>query len=87
LENDEKQDAIIRKIEIIGEAAKRLSPEFQEEYSDIPWRIIKGMRDKLVHDYIDIDLEVVWETSKKNIPELEKKINHLMILLKKSPSD
>jgi len=68
--DEEKQDAIIRKIEVAGEATKRLSNSFREKHPDIPWRAIAGMRDKLIHDYFDVDLETVWETGVNDIPRL-----------------
>lgn len=74
LEDEEKQDAVIRKIEVAGEATKHLSLDFREKYNKIPWRAIAGMRDKLIHDYIDVDLTTVWETATKDIPELLKEI-------------
>lgn len=70
LADEEKQDAIIRKIEIAGEATKRLSPVIREKYTQIPWRAIAGMRDKLIHDYFAVDLDTVWETATKDIPGL-----------------
>lgn len=72
--NREKQYAIIRALEIIEEATKKLSKELKKEYYEIPWRDIAGMRDKLIHDYFGINLELVWETVNNQIPELEKTI-------------
>lgn len=60
--NEMLQDAVIRNIEIIGEATKNISNSFKKTYPEIPWREMSGMRDKLIHDYIGTDLEVVWKT-------------------------
>lgn len=64
------QDAVIRQIQVIGEAAKRLSAELRGSTSDIPWSDIAGMRDKLVHDYMGVDLEAVWDTAIRDVPAL-----------------
>lgn len=77
LQNQEKQDAVIRNIEIAGEATKKLSPELRQQYSEIDWRAIAGMRDKLIHDYFDVDLEIVWVTTKEDIPGLVEKIRYV----------
>jgi uncharacterized protein with HEPN domain len=74
LEDEEKQDAVIRKIEVAGEATKQLGLSFRQQYPDIPWRAIAGMRDKLIHGYIDVDLDTVWETATTDIPALMPKI-------------
>jgi uncharacterized protein with HEPN domain len=59
--NDYKtQDAVIRNIEILGEAAKLLSEESRESYPDIPWKDIAGTRDKLIHDYFGVNIDIVW---------------------------
>jgi len=70
--NEMVQDAVIRNIEIIGEAAKQISNQFIEQYTDIPWKEITGMRDKLIHDYMGVDTEIVWNTVRTDIPILEE---------------
>ena len=68
------QDAVIRQIEIIGEAVKRLSSQFRSSCPDIPWQDIAGMRDKLIHDYFGVDIEKVWITAQDDIPLLKRQI-------------
>ena len=68
------QDAIIRNLEIIGEATKRLSNPLKEQYPDIPWRNIAGLRDVLIHDYMGVDLESVWNVVEKDLPSLKKQL-------------
>jgi uncharacterized protein with HEPN domain len=72
------QDAVIRQIEIIGEATKRISEKTRIEYQDIPWDDIAGMRDKLIHDYFGVDIEKVWLTVLKDIPILKKQISRIL---------
>lgn len=77
-ENNELiQDAVIRNIEIIGEATKNISKEFGKIHSNVPWRAMSGMRDKLIHDYVGIDFDVVWETIKEDMPILEDALKDL----------
>jgi len=66
------QDGVIRQLMIIGEAAKRLSDAFKKERPQVPWRQITGMRDKLVHDYLGVDLSAVWDTASVDLPALYK---------------
>ncbi|RLC25113.1 MAG: hypothetical protein DRH21_04485 [Deltaproteobacteria bacterium] len=65
------QDAVVRQLEIIGEATKRVSDDFRSKYPDIPWSDMAGMRDVLIHDYIDVDLDIVWKTASESIPKLK----------------
>jgi len=62
LVNELVQDAVIRNIEIIGEVSKKISSDTKQIYYEIPWKEIAGMRDKLIHDYLGVDVEVVWRT-------------------------
>lgn len=72
------QDAVIRRFEIIGEATKRLTDEVRTQESTIPWRQIASMRDRLIHDYFSIDLDVVWQTAKKGLPPLIRSVERLL---------
>lgn len=76
--NELVQDAIIRNIEIIGEASKHVSLGTKQTYNNIPWKEISGMRDKLIHDYIGVDVKVIWKTVKEDIPLLEKLISEIL---------
>ena len=71
------QDAIIRRIEIVGEAVKNISGDLKDKHPEIPWKEIAGMRDILVHEYFGIDLELTWEVVKRDIPDLKKKMLRL----------
>ena len=68
------QDAVVRNIEIIGEAVKNISPDFKERYENIEWKKIAGMRDKIIHFYFGINWEIVWDVIKNKLPQLEKEI-------------
>jgi len=78
LDDYEKQDAIIRRLEIIGEAVKRVSVKIKENNPDIPWRQMSGMIDVLVHEYAGVNMGRVWDTVKKDIPRLKKQILKLL---------
>lgn len=72
---DEKtQFALIRAIEIIGEASKKIPANIKDQSQEIPWREISGMRDLLIHDYFGVNIQVVWETVQNDLPELKGKI-------------
>lgn len=68
--NEEKHEAVNRKFEIIGEAARRLSPEARNLFPGIPWRLLTAMRNVLIHDYEEVDLTVVWDTIARDVPPL-----------------
>ncbi|MFQ6089353.1 MAG: DUF86 domain-containing protein [Candidatus Methanofastidiosia archaeon] len=64
-------NAVIRSLEVMGEAAKKIPNDIRTKYADIPWKYIAGMRDKLIHEYHGVDLEIVWEVIKKEIPPIK----------------
>ncbi len=72
------QDAVIRNLEIIGEAVKNLSDDLKDQYEDIPWRSIAGMRDKLIHNYFGVKLEIVWDTVVKVLPDFHTQIENIL---------
>jgi uncharacterized protein with HEPN domain len=72
------QDGVIRQIEIIGEATKQLSKETRENNSQIPWRDIAGMRDKLTHHYFGVDMEEVWLTAQEDLPTLKREVEMIL---------
>lgn len=78
LENAEKQSAIERKLEIIGEATKRLSVEVKKKNPHIPWKEMAGMRDKIIHDYPELELKEIWRIVKKDIPALKKDLQKIL---------
>lgn len=70
LEDELIQSGVLHQLTVIGEAVKLLSSEFKAKHTDIPWKIIAGMRDRITHGYFDIDYEVIWNTVEKDIPDL-----------------
>jgi uncharacterized protein with HEPN domain len=72
------QDAVIRRLEIIGEAVKNLPPDFKERYTNIPWQQIAGMRDVLIHEYFGVDLNLTWQTVREDIPSLKSELEEIL---------
>jgi uncharacterized protein with HEPN domain len=72
-------DAVIRQLEIIGEATKRLSPALREQHPAVPWRRIAGLRDVLIHDYMGVDLDTVWTITRGALPQLRHSIEAILI--------
>ena len=68
------QDAVIRRLEIIGEAVKNLPVSFKTKHLDIPWKQMAGMRDVLIHEYFDVDLFLTWQVVKQELPLVKKKL-------------
>lgn len=78
MQNTLLQDGVIRQVEIIGEATKRVSSNLRSEYPSIPWKDIMGMRDKLIHDYFGVDIDAVWSTAKDDIPMLKAEVEKIL---------
>ena len=73
-----RQDATLRKLQVIGEAVKSLSEGTKLKQPQVPWKQIAGMRDKVIHDYFGVNLEIIWGVVEKDLPELERAIRELL---------
>lgn len=80
----EKQDAVFRRLEIIGEAVKGVPAEFRAKHPDVPWRDIAGARDVLVHEYFRVDLRMAWDMVRRDLPSLEAHLRRIVAGLEPS---
>ncbi len=83
IDNHLIQDGVIRQIEIIGEVSKRISKALTDSNELVPWKDIIGMRNKLIHDYLGVDVDAVWETAVNDIPNLKREISKMLKSLSK----
>jgi uncharacterized protein with HEPN domain len=81
------QDGVIRQLEIIGEAVKRVSTQLRNQQPQVPWQDVAGMRDKLIHHYFGVDLEKVWLTTKEDLPGLKAAVIELLQSVLAGPID
>jgi uncharacterized protein with HEPN domain len=79
--NHQAQDSVFRRLEIIGEAVKNLPDTFKNKFHDVTWKQIAGMRDILIHDYFGVDILQVWNTVRKDLPQLKKKLEKIKKVL------
>ena len=79
LDDDTLRRAFVRSLEIIGEATKKLPDQVKQEYADVDWRAVAGMRDKLIHDYFGVDYEIVWDVVVTRIPVLKETVERMIV--------
>jgi uncharacterized protein with HEPN domain len=77
LEDKKTQDAVVRNLQIIGEAVKNITADFKKEHGNIEWKKLAGLRDKIVHHYFGINWDIVWDTAKNKLPGLLAKIKNI----------
>lgn len=78
IEDDKSQFAVIRGLEVIGEATKKIPASFRNKHPQVPWREMAGMRDKLVHDYFGVSATVVWKTAIEDVPRIAKLLRGIL---------
>jgi len=78
MEDIRTQDAVIRRLEIIGEAVRNIPEDFRSKYPDIPWKQIAGLRDVLIHGYFGVNLERVWAVVERDLPDLRPKVSRIL---------
>ncbi len=78
LEDTKTQDAVIRNLEIIGEAAKKVSADLQKSYPRVPWKAMAGLRDRLIHHYFGINLDIVWHIATVELPEVAGQLEAIL---------
>ena len=78
IENETLKRAVVRSLEIIGEATKKIPADFKVKWNTIPWKNMAGMRDRLIHDYIGVNYSIVWDVMKNKIPDIQKEISEFL---------
>ncbi len=78
LADTKTQDAVVRNLEVVGEATKSLSTELREKYPNVPWKGMAGVRDRLIHHYFGVNLDIVWDIVIVELPKLESRIEEIL---------
>jgi len=76
-------NAVVRSVEVIGEATKKIPKTLKDKHKEVPWKKMSGMRDKLIHEYFGVDVEILWKTAKDDIPPLKQLVQNILKSLEK----
>ena len=79
LQNDLLQDGVVRRLEIIGEASRNFSDDFHQRYSHVPWRQIVSLRNRMIHAYFNVNLQIVWEIVQNDLPILKQQVEDILL--------
>ncbi len=83
-QDDRTVDAVVRNLEVIGEAARQIPSEVRERYPEVPWRRVIGLRNVVVHEYFAVDVEIVWTVVRQSLPELKEALRRMIAELEEA---
>ncbi len=87
LQDNLLQDGVVRQLEIIGEAAKSVSSAFRNTHPELPWKQMAATRNKLIHDYFEVDLLIVWDTVQSDLPPLKQQVERILGILEREADE